>query len=142
MRCLRNMRNISAENLRNLSDFSRTMDFFRQSKKEKKGKGLNDDCDCNNILDEIATQHIFFNKIAEGVDIAGITKIILDDPKRTFYEQTQKNKLFVNQNNYNGMSPLHIACFHGHIPIVETLLKYGADHLKKCGVKCFLINRN
>jgi hypothetical protein len=128
------MRNISAENVGNLSDLSKQMVFF-QSKKKKKEANNDDSCDCNNILDEIATQHIFFNKIAEGVDIEGIKQMILDDPKRTLYSDTQKQKLFVNQNNFNGMSPLHIACFHGHSKIVDLLLQYGADHLKKCGVK-------
>lgn len=142
MRVLRNMRNISAENVKNLSDFSRTMGYFA-SKKKPKGEinTDNNDCDCDDILDEIATQHVFFNKIAEGVDIEKIEKIIIEDPKRTLYSDTQKEKLFVNKNNFNGISPLNIACFHGHINIVEILLKYGADHLKRCGVKSFKLKK-
>ena len=33
----------------------------------------------------------------------------------------------LNQRNYSGVLPLHLACYHGKIDIVSLLIEYGAD---------------
>ena len=85
----------------------------------------------------LARQTELFEICESGLDsnLNKIIKFLKEDPKRNFFDEAQKNKFLVNQKNYDGLTPLYIACLNGHLKVAEILMKYGADHLLKCGEK-------
>lgn len=97
----------------------------------------------DNEFEEITKQILLFEYIALGLDenIDAIINIVKKDPKRNVYDETEKHHYFVNKKNYKGLTPLYVCCLNGHAKIVEPLIKYGADHLLKCGVYKFIYFR-
>lgn len=59
-------------------------------------------------------------------DMQLIKKLLERDPKRHMYEVTNPNHM-INRENSFGLRPLYIACLHGHLEVVKTLLSIGAD---------------
>ena len=54
--------------------------------------------------------------------------LVASNGKRTAdVEQMLANGADVNSKDKSGMTPLHIACFFGHIGTVQVLIRYGAD---------------
>ena len=47
----------------------------------------------------------------------------------------------INKANADGRAPLHAACWHGHLSVMDHLLKLGADleRAEKDGVTCLMV---
>jgi hypothetical protein len=137
MKCLRNMRRISVKSVRDLSLFENQIEIFEQlNVKNKKDKKNDENCHCESAFEEVTKQIRLFDQIASGMEenIEDIKKVILDDPKRTEFDISKKELYYINQTNFEGLTPLFVACQNGHLNIAQLLLKYNADHLIKCGV--------
>jgi hypothetical protein len=132
-KAINNMRNINTKNVKSLTEIDRELLFwekeFKPLKKNRTGNKEND-------YDEVTKQILLFDYISLGLDenIPAITNILRSDPKRNLYDESEKQHFFINKKNFKGLTALYVACLNGHTKIVELLIKYGADHLQKCGV--------
>lgn len=137
IKALNNMRHISARSVKSLTEIDRTMDGWE---KKQKHRGDNElfrvESNFNDEFEEITKQIKLFNYLSSGLDenVEKIAELVRKDPKRNLFDENSKQHYFINQKNYEGVTPLYVACLNGHIKIVEVLMKYNADHLMKCGV--------
>lgn len=69
-----------------------------------------------------------YSEICDNAILGNITRII-DRLKQTSKASTVAELL--NQPNNEGLTPLHLACIHGHIDIAEKLVNNGANILIK-----------
>jgi hypothetical protein len=138
------IRNINARCLENVSEIEVTLQKKKDNKIDRQssiahiiGKGFSSQTSFEQKIELLEKQTKLFEYCAGGLDsnFPKIIKLIKDDPTRNFFDDSQKNKFFVNQKNYDGVTPLYIACLNGHLKVVEILLINGADHLIKCGEK-------
>ena len=53
--------------------------------------------------------------------------------KKYIINISKQNPEIINSKNYEGFTPLYVACLNGYYVIVELLIQLGADHLIKCG---------
>lgn len=139
-----NIRNIDARNLNDVGELEVTLEKKKGNRMEKQnsvariiGHAHSSKTSFEKNIDLLAKQTKLFEFCATGLDSNStkIVNILKEDPKRNFYDESQKNKFLVNQKNYDGVTLLYIACLNGHLKVVDILLKYGADHLIKCGEK-------
>jgi len=119
-----------------------------KTNKKLESKKLNYDDSFNIIGDQI----LLFDYIAHGHEDNNekILNIIKKERKIKFNKylnieedekeniNDEKNYIIINLVNYtniDGFTPLYFACLNGHVKMVDLLIKNGADHLLKCGVK-------
>mmetsp|Transcript_29649 Transcript_29649/g.22030 ORF Transcript_29649/g.22030 Transcript_29649/m.22030 type:complete len:84 (-) Transcript_29649:60-311(-) len=65
----------------------------------------------------------FFRAIAFGGEkgLEYVKRYINEDPKKFMFERGQPRSI-ENKPNLQGLSPLHVACIHGHLEIAILLL--------------------
>lgn len=147
-----NLRNVNVHNVHSITDVDKAIDKWQNdltcTKKENKKASYDDSF---NILGD---QILLFDYIAHGHEEnnENILKIIkkerrikinkdLDhEEKGDENEKLNEDKdciviNLVNHTNIDGFTPLYFACLNGHVKMVDLLMKNGADHLLKCGVR-------
>jgi hypothetical protein len=140
------MRSISTNHVKSFTEIERTLNYWELQHKEKKQtvNGFmapkNSYSHPKDEWEEITTQMLLFELISSGLDenLDKIIRIVKKDPKRNLFPESEKHQFFINQKNYEGFTPLYIACLNGHVKFAEVLIKYGADHLMKYGVTIIL----
>lgn len=148
VKVVKKLNNVEVKCISNLEDIDKEMQIFRDKKeslavtpsnlqnnympKKSNPKDLKDE------LKKFAFLHLIYEQIKEGKDssIENIISFFLMDAKRNIF--SEKNHFLVNQPNSDGVTPLGLACTHGHLSIVKALISVDANHLIKSNGECLL----
>lgn len=89
-----------------------------------------------NLMNEMALHAEVMNICSQGDSsmISRLKNIIMNDPKRNLFSNSEKSRYFVNKPNADSQTFLYTACLNGHLKVVKLLLDCDADHLMKYGI--------
>jgi hypothetical protein len=140
------MKNPNCKVLKTIADLDKSIDQYTkihgnrkkleiQEGAEKEEVYVDEDQMLDNV-EEISKQCKLFEYISSGHEenFEEIVKIVKNDKMRLSYDKNQKQHYYVNKKNWDGVTPLYVACQNGHLKIVDLLIQYDSDHLIKCGV--------
>jgi hypothetical protein len=140
------MKNPNCKVLKTVADLDKSIDQYTKIHENRKKLELQEDghkeeefVEEDQMLDnveEISKQCKLFEYISSGQEenLEEIEKIVKNDKMRFSYDKNQSHHYYVNKKNWDGITPLYVACQNGHLKVIDILMRCDADHLIKCGV--------